>query len=49
MYPAQSLETWQCPDTPAKVDNCVTNPVEQVAGLKTVTQRLLAYRSFSRL
>ena len=39
MFPAQSLETWQCP-SPER-NNCVTNPAEQVAGLRTVSQRLL--------
>eukprot|EP01084_Bolivina_argentea_P274705 468275_1 len=39
MFPAQSLETWQCPS--ADRNNCVTNPTEQIAGLRVVSERLL--------
>ena len=42
MYPSQSLETWQCPDNPVNYNNCVINPTEQIAGLLTVTKRLLS-------
>ena len=42
MYPAQSLETWQCPNYPVNYTNCVVNPTEQIAGLLTITKRLLA-------
>eukprot|EP01084_Bolivina_argentea_P288101 494450_1 len=42
MYPAQSLETWQCPNNPVNYTNCAVNPTEQVAGLQTVSKRLLS-------
>jgi len=41
MYPASSLETWQCPDEPPIYNNCVVNPTEQIAGLNYTSTRLL--------
>ncbi len=41
IYPSAALETWQCPDIPPNKTNCVTNPVEQIAALGVITQRLL--------
>ena len=41
IFPANSLETWQCPDLPPQRNNCVTNPTPDIAGLETVLLRLL--------
>ena len=40
IFPAQSLETWQCPN-PANRSDCVTNPTPEIAGLRAVLTRLL--------
>ena len=44
-FPAQSLETWQCPSIPAKVEDCVTNPTPDVAGLHAILPRILQLSS----
>merc|ERR1719356_1242234 len=41
MWPAQALETYQCPD-PTSRDTCPTNPTTDIAGLMAVLPRLLA-------
>lgn len=42
MFPGQALETWQCKSVPPRRDDCVTNPMPQVAALRSVLPRLLA-------
>ena len=41
MFPAQALETYQCPD-PTKRDGCPTNPSTDIGGLMSVLPRLIA-------
>ena len=41
MFPAQALETHQCPD-PTSRTKCATNPSTDVSGLRAVLTRLLA-------
>eukprot|EP01061_Rhynchopus_euleeides_P013976 TRINITY_DN24258_c0_g1_i1.p1 TRINITY_DN24258_c0_g1~~TRINITY_DN24258_c0_g1_i1.p1 ORF type:complete len:746 (+),score=278.81 TRINITY_DN24258_c0_g1_i1:49-2286(+) len=41
LYPTQSLETWQCPGYPPQRDNCPVNDLPTIAGLRTVTEKLL--------
>jgi hypothetical protein len=43
IFPAQALETWQCKTVPATRSDCVTNPMPEIAGLRAVLPRLLAY------
>lgn len=40
LFPAQSLESWQCKN-PENRSDCVTNPTPEIAGLTVVLQRLL--------
>ncbi|XP_062510609.1 uncharacterized protein LOC134186626 [Corticium candelabrum] len=40
-FPAQSLETWQCKSVPARVEDCVTNPTPDMAGLHAILPRML--------
>ena len=44
-FPSQSLETWQCPNIPATVSTCVTNPTPDVAGLHAILPRMLQLKS----
>lgn len=41
MWPAQALETYQCPD-PTSRSKCGTNPSTDISGLQAVLTRLLA-------
>eukprot|EP00930_Biecheleria_cincta_P085298 TRINITY_DN74697_c0_g1_i1.p1 TRINITY_DN74697_c0_g1~~TRINITY_DN74697_c0_g1_i1.p1 ORF type:complete len:802 (+),score=92.72 TRINITY_DN74697_c0_g1_i1:59-2464(+) len=45
IFPAQALETYQCPDIPPKRETCVTGPMPEIAGLRRVLPRLLALRT----
>ena len=49
IFPSAALETWQCPDIPVNKSNCATNPVEQIAALGVITQRLLQLPSYQFL
>jgi len=42
MFPAQSMETWQCKTLPAERKDCITDPITAVSGLRAVLTRLLA-------
>lgn len=44
-FPAQSLETWQCRSVPAKVEDCVTNPTPDMAGLHAILPKMLQLSS----
>jgi len=44
-YPSQAAETWQCPTYPPVVDDCVTNDLPDIAGLRAVIPKLLALPS----
>eukprot|EP01064_Diplonema_japonicum_P016166 TRINITY_DN24173_c0_g1_i1.p1 TRINITY_DN24173_c0_g1~~TRINITY_DN24173_c0_g1_i1.p1 ORF type:complete len:725 (+),score=199.81 TRINITY_DN24173_c0_g1_i1:38-2212(+) len=41
LYPTQSLETWQCPNYPPDPKNCATNDLPTIAGMMTVSEKLL--------
>ncbi|KAJ9473473.1 hypothetical protein DIPPA_28186 [Diplonema papillatum] len=41
IYPSQAIETWQCPNYPPSPDNCAANDMPTVAGLTSVSKRLL--------
>ena len=42
LFPAQAEETWQCPAEPqVNRSNCVTNPASDIAGLWSVTTRMM--------
>ena len=41
-FPTQAVETWQCPGWPVDPDNCPTNDMPTVAGLRSVLLKLIA-------
>jgi len=41
-FPSQSIETWQCPNFPPVVADCVTNDLPDIAGLYSVVPKLIA-------
>jgi len=42
MFPTQSLETWQCPNYPPSLSECVVGDTPTISGLMSVIPRLLA-------
>ena len=40
-FPTQSVETWQCPGWPADPNNCPTNDMPTIAGLRAVLAKLI--------
>ena len=44
-FPTQAVETWQCPGWPVDPDNCPTNDMPTIAGLRSVLTKLIALPS----